>query len=114
MFTGERLTLCLDCVDHKAEPLWSIVHGVNADALDNLPEWVKVNVTFYDKGRYIPMRTLARINMQKLLPPPKEKQLVDKMRRMADLPPERPPTMRERVLSILRRMPIVSGRFLRA
>ena len=70
IFTGEQLCLCLDCVDNRAEPLWSIIHGTRNGALDHLPHEMKRKTTIYSKGRYIPMRTLAMVDPSRLIPPP--------------------------------------------
>lgn len=123
--TGERLCLCLDCAENHAEPLYSIVHGVNNGALDNLPRWIKRQITFHTKGKYVPVRFLARVSPANLLPPPppppvvevdedaqQARELIRKMAAMCTpLPP--PPKDRSLVSTIRARTRLAWGRLLR-
>lgn len=117
IFTGERLSLCLDCADNKAEPLWTIIHGVNAGALDGMPEMLKASATFFRGGRYWPMRTLAKAKVKALPSPPVEtredivsRQLVKKMKEVAAIPFEPVSKDRRLFLSSLRQTMLDFGR----
>lgn len=57
--TGERLVLCLDCADATAEPITSVIHGVNGGALDNLDRSVKRQLKVFYQGEYIGLRECA-------------------------------------------------------
>lgn len=92
IFTGERLTLCLKCAENKAEPLFSIVHGINAGALDMLPRWMKKAASFYVKGRYYPVSQLKHVRVKNLPPPPppEDDALIRIVQKAANLPKVKP------------------------
>ena len=106
--TGERLCLCVHCADHRVEPIFTIVHGVNAGALEALPYWVKQEMTFFHKGAYYRLYDLPKFAPKQLMPPapppppiPREereaRQLVSKMRRVTDHRPDLPTPPKKRL-----------------
>jgi hypothetical protein len=111
--TGERLVLCGICATHCAEPITTVIHGVNAGALEPLPGWVKKRITVYMGGRYVGLRKCALVlqaQVRALPPPPSpdEVRMETKLIRMMDAAKKAPfdpplePTKRRLFLSSLR------------
>ena len=119
VFTGERLCLCLECIDHNAEPVNSVTHGINKGALDHLTAPVKGKVRIWTPLGYEPVYEIDRhIKLLLALPTPEDVLMITDMRSVIDkMPPltlpslsEPSPTrmqvVKDRVLQFLRRIEV--------
>lgn len=65
--TGEVLYICGDCADNHAEPINTLIHGVNQGALDNLPRDIKDRLTVWTPQGYASIYRLD-LHLKLMLP----------------------------------------------
>ncbi len=94
IFTGEWLNLCGECIDQRAEPINSIVYGIQRGALDTLTQDLKDQVRIWTPQGYTSLyHTDRHLKLYLPLAPPRkerddDERILEIMRQVKHITPD--------------------------